>query len=69
MLIKDPEFEESMKRSKEINDYCYNQIRNNMIEGRAAYEEACTRLKDFKVKKHSKEMDTVLSIGMLLFQR
>lgn len=76
MLIKDPEFEKIKKQSNMIGDYCYNQacniikdIQESSIERKEAYEEACTRLKDFKVKKHSKEMDTVISVGMLLFQR
>ena len=70
------ECNESNKKSKQVNDYCYNQmcqmmtdLQERRIESEGLYEEACTRLKDFKVKKHSKEMDTVLSIGMLLFQR
>ena len=73
MLIKDPEFEESMKRSRAISEYWYNQscnmikeIQESSIERNEAYEEACTRLKDFKVKKHSKEMDTAIAIGMLI---
>lgn len=76
MLIKDPEFEKNIKRSRAVSEYCYNQscnmikeIQEMRIESEGLYEEACNRLKDFKVKKHSKEMDTVLSICMLLFQR
>lgn len=70
------ECDKSHERSKQINAYCYNElcqidkeIKEMEIESEGLYEEACTRLKDFKVKKHSKEMDTVLSVGMLLFQR
>lgn len=44
-------------------------IQERSIQEDIAFEEAKNRLKDFKVKKHSKEMDTVLSVGMLLFQR
>ena len=75
-LFDDPEIEEINKRSRAVSDYLYNQscnmlkdIQERSIQEDIAFEEAKNRLKDFKVKKHSKEMDTVLSVGMLLFQR
>ncbi len=73
MLIKDPEFEKSMERSRAVSEYCYNQscnmikeIQERSIQEDIAFEEAKNRLKDFKVKKNSKEFDTILSIGMLI---
>ena len=72
-LFDDPEIEEINKRSRAVSDYWYNQscnmlkeVQESSIERKEAYEEACTRLKDFKVKKNSKEMDTAIAIGMLI---
>lgn len=41
-------------------------IQERSIQEDIAFEEAKNRLKDFKVKKHSKEMDTAIAIGMLI---
>ncbi len=67
------ECNKSHERSNQVSDYIYKhqcqmaaELRERQIKSEGLYEEACTRLKDFKVKKNSKEFDTILSIGMLL---
>ena len=67
------ECNKSHERSNQVSDYIYKhqcqmaaELQERRIKSEGLYEEACTRLKDFKVKKHSKEFDTILSIGMLI---